>query len=371
MMEAIICKDYLMAVLNEMLLSGVERFVVQSELLDLPLLNLNIKKKKIDTIVDQKNFDDAVSQVNLRISSKKLQDEIPDYSDLKEALQSSLQLPSNASELALEFKDIERKSNNTLRFPRSKCIGVDTNIIYKRLMSRLQFHSDFSDLFDDGRARNFMILIPDLVRMEITANVKEKYAKQDVEELYRALDGKKILRSLFNCCNKKGRKALLALTELKIIKDMYTCIDVPGGEFHQNKEQRDAEILRVLAGYADAQKLDLVFVTADDKCRAHALANKVGSIWLDYAPIPFFNHELNEWLLVELLYDLSVIFCAISFKDLGIRILGDWSGKTTNDFYAENLKLLIEEGSSLEQNIQRDLKILDRIQEVADIRCIK
>ncbi|MDH7508346.1 MAG: PIN domain-containing protein [Methanomassiliicoccales archaeon] len=357
-MNTIVCKDFLMAVMNNALLQEVDRFVVHSDLLDLDLLKIDLRKKRIERVVERNDFDEATSQIRSKLSTEYLREEIPDYSDLKEVFQGSLQAPLNLEDLLVELEEIERRMCDPLKYPRLKCIGVDTNIAYKRLLSRLRFHRNFRRLDDKGKSKNVQILVPMIVHSEISKRIGRKYSQKEIAELSRALGDQTLMKSFFNCCYMSGRKALNAQTELKVLRELYTCIDIVGGEFFEDREKRDSEIVRALASHCDGQKLDVVFLTADDKCRAHALAHKISSLWMNYPHDIEENCEFDEWLMVEFLYDLAVVFGVISFHDLGVKVMGDWSGKTMNDYYAQKVKIIVEKGASLEMDLERDFKIL-------------
>lgn len=366
-MDAIVSKDFLIAVINNALLQEIDRFVVHSDFLDLDLLKLDLRKKKMEGIASKKDFDEVTSKIRAKLSSDALKEEIPDYADLKEVFHGSIHEPSNLDDLLSELDEIERRMNDPLRYPRLKCIGLDTNIAYKRLLSRLRFHRHFHHLDDRSKSKNVRILVPMLVYSEISKRIGRKYSQKEIEEIGRAIDNQRLMKSFFNCCYKSGRKALNAQTELKILSELYTCLDIVGGEFFEDKEERDIEIVKALANHCDDQKLDVIFLTADDKCRAHALAHKISSLWMNYPHDIQETCEFNEWLVVEFLYDLAVVFGVISLHNLGVKIMGDWSGKTTGDYYAQKVRVAVEKGASLEKDLERDFKILTEIMNMAEI----
>jgi hypothetical protein len=80
--------------------------------------------------------------------------------------------------------------------------------------------------------------------------------------------------------------------------------------------------------------------------------------------------KIDHWLLVELLYDLSLVFATISLKGLGITIMGDWAGKSTDEYYKERLKLVIDDSSSLRGILERDHRIVSRLERTVDLRRI-
>ena len=57
----------------------------------------------------------------------------------------------------------------------------------------------------------------------------------------------------------------------------------------------------------------------------------------------------DPWLFAEFVYDLCINFGIISFKSLGLRVFGDWSGKTVDDFKAERIKVVFDDRSAWER----------------------
>jgi hypothetical protein len=100
-------------------------------------------------------------------------------------------------------------------------------------------------------------------------------------------------------------------------------------------------------------------------------AAKLPTLLIRY-PSDIPNHlPFDPWLVVEFLHDLAVYFGSISIKPVGIRILGEWRGKSTADYRAEKVKLLAEEGSTLIESLKRDIRIVLEIQSKVDLKAMK
>ncbi len=362
-------KDFLMAVMNEAILHQKNDIAVRSVLLDLDLMKIDMMKQRIDSIARLEDFDSVISNIRLRLANEALRSDLPSYSDFREVFQSSVLLPENLGELFSEIKDIEERKSDPYKNPRQKCLGIDTNIAYRRLLSRLLAYGG-PQRPRDINFRCVQILLPSIVEEEISARVGRKYTGKDVDELGEALGSQRFVRSFLNCCYKDGRRALNAQSELRILKEKYNCWDVRGGSFLEDKEKRDVEIIRALANHASSQYLDLVYLTSDDKSLAHAVAYKVRSLGLRYPREIPSKLTADPWLLVELLYDLSIVFGAISLKGLGVVVMGDWSGKTTEDYHRERVKLVVEENSSFRRVLEKDHRILARLESAVDLRRI-
>jgi len=332
MTELEVGKEFLMAVCNEAKMNQRPNCTVSSTMLNIDLLRTDLEAGRISWIARKEDFDTVISGFNLKIASEPLRNDLPGYSDLREALRGSVLLPENLGDLFQEMKEIEDRKNDPYRYPKQKCLGIDTNIAYRRLLTRLLGYEGITRP-KDLNARCVQILLPSLVEEEIAAKVGRKYSSSDLDEVGKALGNRWLARSFNNCCYKDGRKALNAQTEVKVLKERYNCWDVRGGEFLEDKEARDKEIVKALADHASDQNLDLVYLTADDKSVAHAIAYKLRSIRLKYPNELPERMSLEPWLFIELLYDLSIVFAAISLRGLGITIMGDWAGKSADEYY--------------------------------------
>jgi hypothetical protein len=361
-------KDFLMAVLNEAVMQGRPSIAVTSNLLDIELVGANLESGQIDFIAQQSDFDAVLPEIQSRLGDQSLIADLPTYTDLRDAFQSSLLLPpENLSELIAEMKKVDVRRKDPFRYPKQLTFAVDTNILYDRLLSRLLLTSEGCGI-KDYSPDNIQILLASLVEEEASLKVGRKYSGYDIDALKKALRNPKAAGALLNCVYKDGRKALNAQAEIAAIKERYNLWQVAGGEFTEDKERRDAEILKALAKHAANQGMDLLFITADDKARTHALTYKVPSIHLKYGYevprlVPF-----DPYLFVELLYDLAIVFATISFKGLGLRVLGDWSGKNVNDYRLEKVKLVSEEGSSFAEWLEKDYRVISRLQQKIEVK---
>ena len=371
MSEMTISKPFLMAILNEALRSGRPNLAVSSVFLDLDLMGVNLKASSIEWVVERDRFDRAYSEVQARLGEPMLVKEIPSYPDLKDALQSSLLVPpENLGQMMSEIRDIEKRRRGSSRNPKQTLVAIDTNLAYHRLFSRLLLSSDACGVPDYDPSK-VQIILENLVELEIADRVNRKYRDTDLEVLKKAFKNPKLAGTLANCLLKDGRKAMNAQTEILAMKGRYAIWEVAGGSWNEDKEKRDGEILRSLAHHAQEERVELLFLTADDKASATAQAVKVGSFVLRYP------HELprsipyDPWLFVELLYDLAIVFGVISLRPLGIRIHGDWAGKTADDYHQEKVKLAFEETSPLGETLAREHRVLDRLGREFDLSSLK
>jgi len=366
-MQHIITKHCLQAILNECLLTDNVKVTLSSTLLDLDLVTVDLKRNEFKDLATSRAFDPVVSEMQRRIGQDFLAQDVPGYGDLADALRSSLLVPpDNLNEMMKEVKDIESRRKNPYRFPRMRCFAIDTNIAYDRLLTRLTSYGHGCGVVDFD-PNSISVVIPDMVEKEISYWVQHKYGPKDMDVMVRAYGERSDVRSLGNCCLKSGRRALNAQTEINLIRQSYASWPVYGGEFDVDKEKRDREMVKVVAEEMYLQKWDVLFLTADDKFRAHTNAEKVPALLLRYPKDMPSTLPYDPWLFAELVYDLSINFAILSFKGLGLRVFGDWSGKTVEDFKQERVKVVYDDRSVLAKALDRDCRIMQRLNQKFDL----
>jgi hypothetical protein len=362
-------KNFIMAVLNEALIHGRTRIAVRSDLLDMEILKLDLEAGRITWIAEPKDFDPVVSKIKLKMGNHWMEDDLPNFYDLRDAFHSSLMVkPSEFEQLIEEMKSIEKRKMDPYRFPRQMLLAIDTNIAYNRLFSRLTL---LDEMCRKGGLDPSLIpiIIPSLVEEEISNSIGAKYSSRDIDIIEKAL-GKRLPGNLINCLGKRGRRAAHAQAEIKIIEEKYSSINISGGEFKDDKEERDRDIVMSVANYCRTQDNDVLFVTADDKARAHCRAFRIPSTGLSYPYELPKSMDFDPWLLVELLYDLSIGFAIISVKGLGIRFQGTWAGKSIEDYSRERMCFSIEGGSDISRDIKKDHDVLCKISKAVDLKHI-
>jgi hypothetical protein len=353
-------KDFITVVLNEARMAGKGSITVRSDLLDLDLMAIDLERREVQGVVREREHEEARSRVARSLGEDLAQD-LPTFLDLREALQSSLFLPpTNLEDILAEIYRLTERRGDPYRFPRQMCFGVDTNLLYRRLFSRLLVAGRGCGVrvFDPQKVQ---VLIPSLAEEELSRRVGRKYDQRDVEGLRRAVRDRGVVENLFNCLYKHGRKALNGQAEVVALKQRYNCWSARGGTFGEDKEVRDDEMLRSVAAEMLEQRVDVLFLTNDDKTRAHANAHKVPSMLVSYPYEVPTTINYDPWLLTELLYDLSILHTSLSLKGTGTRIRGEWMGKTVDDYRNERLRVTAPEGSALGDALRRDLKIISSI----------
>lgn len=367
-MDVVVGKELLVAVLNELVLAKRGIVEVHSDMLGITLMNLDLEKGEITSVANARDFDAVLPGMRARLSDVMGAD-LPDYNDLKEALYSSLLVPpENLNDLMLEIRKSEKRKNDPYRYPKQESFAIDTNIAYRRLFSRLMYHAEGCGISDFDPAK-IQVLLSDLVAQEMVEKAG-KYSQFDIESLKKAVRNPNMVGSLVNCSMKGARKALNAQAEEGVLEEHYNLWRVGGGTFVADKEQRDAEIARALGAHAGEQRMDILFLTADDKARVQTYAAKLPTLLIKYpSEIPGELHY-DPWLMVEFLHDVAVYFGSISLRPAGIRIMGEWKGKSTADYRTEKLRLAAEDGSVLIESLKRDIRIVQGIQSKIDLNTI-
>ena len=368
-MDSVVGKDLLMAVLNELVLAKRGNIEVYSDILGISLMNLDLEKEEIVSVANWNDFDSVLPGLRSKLSDIMAAD-LPDYNDLKEALYSSLLVPpENLNELMVEIRKSQKRKSDPYRYPKQESFAIDTNIAYRRLFSRLLYHSEGCGISDFDPTK-VQVLLSELVEQEMVEKAG-KYSQFDIESLKKAVRIPATVGGLVNCSTKGARKALNAQAEEGVLEEHYNLWRVAGGTYVADKEQRDGEIARALGGYSGEQRMDLLFLTADDKARVQTYAAKLPTLLIKYPPEIPSQLPYDPWLLVEFLHDVAVYFGSISLKPVGIRIMGEWKGKSTADYRAEKLRLMAEDGSDLIDSLKRDIKIIQGIQSKVDLKTMK
>jgi hypothetical protein len=370
-LEIVVERPFITTILNEGILHGKTSIAISSPFLGLDLVGLDLSGSgKISFLAGENDFTRAYYQVQTKLGDP-LDKEVPSFSDYREALHASLLLPpDNMPDLMREISTMEKRRNEPSRYPRQPCLALDTNLAYKRLFSRLGLSGDTCGAkgFDPNRIQ---ILVPNLVEKEISDRVRRKYDAQELSILKRAFGSPQLLDEMSNCLHKDGRRAMNALAELTAIRSKYSVWDVQGGEWSQDKEARDAEILGALAKHAREENIDVLFVSTDDKASASAITAKVPILVLRYPNAIPISVPFDPWLVPELIFELAIAFGAISLKGLGVRIMGDWAGKMVDDFKAEKIKVVGEGNSPLSQALDKDARILARLRKEIDLSGVR
>lgn len=360
MTSEVVSKDFLMAVINEARLHEVPSLTVRSILLDLDLLTIDLLNNEVRILAGWKEFYDALSPIRSKGRSEAIND-LPNFDDLRTTVWNTVLLPDEVIRpICKEIRDAMERGNDPYRYPRQTAFAIDTNIAYHRLLTRMLLRSGVLEQMG-LQPRDMHILVSNLVEEEISQSIARKYSNADIADLQRAIKDQVLVRCMRNICYKKGRKALNAQAEIDVLGREASLWRVGGGIAPDDKERIDDEIVRSLAEHSAEQRLDVIFLTGDDKCRAHAFSHKLPSILVEFPKEIPQVVGFDPWLLVEMLYDLSVNFVGLHLVELDVKIIGDWSGKSADDYHAEMVKFIIGSNAQIRESLTRDVEIVRNI----------
>ncbi len=355
MREIVANKSALMILLNEALHLNKQRFEVKYPVNGMTLFSLDLERREVGSIVSWDKFENH--RRRFKSKSDFIKRDQPKYGDLKECLISSGVLPySNIAELEASLMELESGSQDRFRNPKPTLISVDTNLLYLRLLTRIFPLKGKNGAIDASR---FKFVLSQIVREEITGHVLSKYKPHQIHQLQAASHEKAILKEFSNACTRRTRNALNAQTEYDLIIDEFNAFTAESERFEEDKEKRDVQIAESLADFSRQKDANVLLLTADDNMRVHARNFRLSSelIVLPHE-VPRQLHA-DQWKMADLLYDLTLHFGLVRLSGLGIILLGEWRGKNVQDFLDESVKIVIEKGSSIGDQLLRDVGLVD------------
>jgi len=128
----------------------------------------------------------------------------------------------------------------------------------------------------------------------------------------------------------------------------------------KGKERNDIEIAQSYKYWARGGDYDVFLLTADEDMVNHARTSELTTLQL-ILPFEVPEHaRIDPWRLSDLVYDLAVVFGAVSLDNEGLLILGEWGGKSSADYTSENVKVRFGQDGKTEQ-VAKQLDICRRI----------
>ncbi len=243
-------------------------------------------------------------------------------------------------------------------------ISIDSNLAYKRLLSRLFLEKGRFGLEYDN-PKDLMVPISKVSVRELSSASNHKLDKQkNPTGFKRSLPGRCFTDHLINRPTLRSVKALNALAEHGNIRDIFTYYEVDEDMpdvFDSGKA--DEYIVRELSSYFKKGQMDMTFLTADD-----SMSSLLDGERMDYLIVRYPNEVPSRltgtpWLVRELLYDLCLNFRCIRFEGTGVSLMSVWDGKTSSDYLDERICVNLAEGSRIGEELSRDFRILKRFQD--------
>ena len=351
-----------MILLNEIHLSKKRTFWVKFPFYDVSLFKVDISKYEISNIVTKKVFSDA--KIKHTPDSNFLINDMPRFSDFRNCLISSAILPFSNFD-SVRRRLLELAETITSPHGRSKplYLALDTNLLYLKFFSRY-FPLDTEEGKRQVTAMDFRIAISDLVREEIDSRIKHKYRASNLKRMKEAFAHPSIVDEFINCSMRKTRMAKSAQNEIKLLFAQLEAERAQAESSSQDKEERDRLIAKSYSNFEKERNAEILLLSADEDMAYHA---KNAGLLVETLIIPHKVGNLDEIeprKLVNLIYDIALTFGAVSLQGVGITVLGEWKGKGFDAYSNEHLKLLIHKDSVILDELERDLRIADAIDQL-------
>ncbi len=317
----IINKSELHILLNQFMLRDLRTVDVEYPLLSLPLFTIDLDVWRVENIVSRADFD---AMRHRYAKTPFLRDELPNYHDLIDVFVSSGAVDfDNQKEIDNSLNLLRTSIQDSNIYVKPVFIGIDTNIAYYRIISRRLNHA-------------FKYVISDIVVEEIDARIHTKYTSKMLRKL-EALPNSKIVREFSNGSAKDARKAKNAMNEIYYLINMLDAFRIGSDTGTKDKEVRDREIIKQYAKFSDEINAEVVVLTADKDMIFHAKASELSSVYFALPHSLSFNYTVDPEIVPNLIHDLVLVFGAIRIGDY--LLLGEWRGKTSEDYFMENLKV--------------------------------
>jgi hypothetical protein len=351
-----------MILLNEIHLLRKRTFWVKFPFYDVSLFKVDINKYEISNVVTRKIFSDA--RIKHTPDSNFLTNDMPRFSDFKDCLVSSAFLPfSNFDSVRKRLLALAETITSPHGRSKPLYLALDTNLVYFKFFSRY-FPLDAKEGERQVTAVDFRISISDLVREEIDLRIKHKYRASNLKRMKEAFAHPRIVDEFINCSMRKTRMAKSAQNEIKLLFAQLEAERAESESFSEDKEERDRLIAKSYSNFEKERNAEILLLSADEDMAYHAknagllvetliIPHKVGSL-----------DKIEPRKLVNLIYDIALTFGAVSLQGVGITVLGEWKGKGFDAYSNEHLKLLIQEDSVILDELERDLRIADAIDQL-------
>jgi hypothetical protein len=344
-------KEFAVALVNRILEHGRRRITVRY-----PLYNHDLFAFDETFTITKATTYDAFTDARKDATSydRESEREAPVWGDLAECLASAgVVRPTNLVEFAHWAEDrLEEQGKPELK-ARPLFLAIDTNIAYRRQLSR-KFPLE-------GRHRrieatDFQYAISAIVRGEIDGAIQRKY-RGELRRVFTKPWQQDYLRDLAHRNALPVRKAKLAQNELNFLGGGLNALSVPGEAPSGDHETRDIQIARSYGAFSRKQNADVALLTMDQNMVDHAQNARVRCFALKVPRIDDLRGLELHHTLAALLHDLAVTFGVLEIQPFHIRVLGEWGGKTAEDYSSENIRIQLPEGVQGLSLVERDFSL--------------
>ncbi len=317
----IIDRNEIYVVLNEYALDGRTKISIEYPPFNLKLFTLHMRKMKIEDIVSEKKFESLHKKFG---KNEFMRRDLPGYRDLMDVFISSGVVDfENRNEIEENFKLLREASEDRTIYIKPVFIGIDTNMAYYRIISR-RFQN------------HFKYVISRIVIDEIDAKIHTKYTGRMLYR-YQSLPYGNLMMEFANGSPKDARKAKNAMNEIYYLTNKLDAFITGQGTETKDKEIRDREIVESYRKFSDEINAEVVLLTGDKDMMFHAQAQQLSAIYYKLPHNLTMDEDIDSQKISYLLYDLAAIFGIIKVNNT--VILGEWRGKSSEDYFNERLKI--------------------------------
>jgi len=360
--DIIMKRQELSVLLNHLKENGQQHLWVNFPFFDLPLFRLDLDKPEISNIVTKEQFETE----RLRrkpYSKEQLAANLPYFNDLRNCfLSSGIDSYANEKKVLERLQELHDEAKDPNKRPRPLFIALDTNIFYARFLSR------HLQTFDElGRpilkAEGLRYAVSEMVQQEIDFQIIEKYKGEDIKELKRSLSASHYLDEFYNASARKARMAKLALAELVYAFTELRAVRIKGSLQGNDYSRNDIQIAQSYKDYSRRMDYDILLLTADEDMIYHANSAELMAVQLILGTGMPPQKVVDPWSLQDLMHDLAVSFGVIEYTGKGIAILGEWGGKSSEDYNEEKVKVKIQE-DGLAREVEKELMLCRKTIEI-------
>jgi len=332
---------------------------------DMQLFRIDMSKPSISNIVTQDEFE--TERMRRKPYDKDyLAADLPYYNDLRNCfLSSRVETYANEKKILARLKELHEEIKDPNKRPRPLFIALDTNIFYARFLSRhLQSFNEFGvpTLWAEG----FRYAVSEMVQQEIDFQIIDKFKSEDIRELKKSLAGAHYLDEFYNASARKARMAKMALAELVYAFSELRAVRIKGSLQGGDYSKNDIQIAQSYKDYSRRMDYDVLLLTADEDMIYHANSAELMAMQLIIGSGIAPQTEVDPWSLQDLIYDLSVSFGVIEFAGLQVAVLGEWGGKSSEDYNDERVKVRFTNdkmASEIERELNLSRSIFEKITE--------
>ena len=336
--DIVMRRSELNVLLNHFTDMGHQHLWVHYPFFDMQLFRIDLNQPSVSNIATQGDFE------NERLRRRPYGDErlaanLPYYNDLRNCfLSSRVERYANEKKVLMRLQELHEEIKDPNKRPRPLFIALDTNIFYARFLSRhLQTYDEFGKptLWAEG----FRYVISEMVQQEIDFQIIDKFRSEDIRDLKKSLAGAHYLDEFYNASARKARLAKMALAELIYSFSELRAVRIKGSLQGGDYSKNDIQIAQAYKEYSRRMDYDVLLLTADEDMIYHANTAELMAIQLIIGSGVAPQTVVDPWCLQDLVHDLAVAFGVIEFAGQQIAVLGEWGGKSSEDYNEEKVKV--------------------------------